>query len=1072
MNADEQRALSALRLNWAPTPDDVWRSAPFHVDGLQRDVMRTVLDGVHEARDTTESSPIGVAILGQRGTGKTHLLGAVRERVQAEGGYFFLISLLETSAFWRSTALSVLDGLDRPVDGGESQLAVFLNRLVDVVGAPRSVRRAVTGLADLNRPSLDAFVDLIRKHNRQVGIDAQDTARALALRAAESSRAQDIGYEFLCSNDEEEAGDRATWGMRRGKRSAQEVVRDISRLLALTGPSVLAVDQIDLLISQSAKATNARSDRAVDWQQALLLEQIAGGLMSLRETTRRSLSVVTCLPQTWTDIITEATDTVQDRFREAAPLRRIPTPELARELIERRFAPLFAAARFTPPYPSWPVRPEAFALGHRYTPRELLRTVDTHVRACLATEQVTELTRLDAQDTARTEPAARPVPARASSTDLDLDGVDTHYAELIRQADPHPAVHKDTEDAVVPALLTAGLTAWIAEQGDAAEQFSIDPQAGGKPTLHGRLRRSLNDTDEDASAEDEEHWAFRAVSSPHHIAILNRVRNAVTTAGLTKGVQKRRLILLRNLASNPWGKGIRTREVIRDFDEAGGVTLPFEEADIRRLTALRELLAKHGPEALLPWFRSRRPAATIGVLQEALATVAPAAPTTPDTPAPAPPPKGETRTPSADARSVPVGKTVDGGQTVALGLEAFRRHIAIFAGSGSGKTVLIRRLVEECALRGVSAIVLDPNNDLARLGDPWPVPPDAWTSDDRRRSEEYLRETEVVVWTPNRVSGRPLSFQPLPDFADILDDTDAFEAGIDAALAALAPHAKVDGKTDKAVLGRAVLREALIGYARNGGNSLTAFIGALADLPEDVSRIADAPKLAGRMAQLLRAETVNDRMFGGDGAPADPGDLLTPSPGFRARVSVINFAGLPDDQQRQNFVNQLQIGLFAWIKRHPAGDRPLGGLFVMDEAQTLAPSGAMTPCTHSTLALASQARKYGLGLIFATQQPKGLHNAIPGNAATQFFGLLNSPAQINAAQEMARAKGSAIADVGRLRTGQFYATIESASFVKVQSPLCLTHHPKSPLSGEEVVERAARGPNHHPPAGAGHETPL
>ena len=118
MNDAERSALAALRFNWAPTPDDVWRPAPFHVEGLQRSVVRTVLDGVREAQRSTESSPIGVAILGQRGTGKTHLLGAVRERVQAEDGYFFLISLLETSAFWRSTALSVLDGFARTTTPG------------------------------------------------------------------------------------------------------------------------------------------------------------------------------------------------------------------------------------------------------------------------------------------------------------------------------------------------------------------------------------------------------------------------------------------------------------------------------------------------------------------------------------------------------------------------------------------------------------------------------------------------------------------------------------------------------------------------------------------------------------------------------------------------------------------------------------------------------------------------------------------------------------------------------------------------------------------------------------------
>jgi DNA helicase HerA-like ATPase len=154
-------------------------------------------------------------------------------------------------------------------------------------------------------------------------------------------------------------------------------------------------------------------------------------------------------------------------------------------------------------------------------------------------------------------------------------------------------------------------------------------------------------------------------------------------------------------------------------------------------------------------------------------------------------------------------------------------------------------------------------------------------------------------------------------------------------------------------------------------------------------------------------------------------------------------------------VNQLQMALFAWIKKHPAGDRPLGGLFVMDEAQTFAPSGAMTPCTESTLALATQARKYGLGLVFATQAPKGLHNRIPGNAATQFFGFLNSPAQIEAAKEMARAKGSSVLDISRLTAGHFYATGEGLAFQKVKVPLCLSYHPASPMTTEEVIARAS-----------------
>ena len=75
------------------------------------------------------------------------------------------------------------------------------------------------------------------------------------------------------------------------------------------------------------------------------------------------------------------------------------------------------------------------------------------------------------------------------------------------------------------------------------------------------------------------------------------------------------------------------------------------------------------------------------------------------------------RSTPARPRTITLGTGFDDGEPVRLELESLRKHTAIFAGSGSGKTVLIRRLIEECALQGVSTIVLDPNNDLARLGD-------------------------------------------------------------------------------------------------------------------------------------------------------------------------------------------------------------------------------------------------------------------------------------------------------------------------------------------------------------------
>ncbi len=1183
MTGKELDALAALRFNYAKVPDDVWRPLPFHVGALHRQTAQAVLDGFIEAEESTHASPIGLVIQGQRGAGKTHLLGWVRQKVHEEDGYFFLVSLLDARSFWESVLLSMLDSLSRPIPGSGTQLKELLWRLCLLAEVPEDARQSLTGEASISRQDLDVFVHALRRYDLHVGRDAQDVARALVLRASSDLSAQDVGDAYLACAAEGERGERADWGFTTIAKSPQEIVRDVSRLVALTGPSVIAVDQIDVLIAQSSISM---TDNAKDsWQQASVVEQIAGGLMNLREVTRRTLTVLSCLPATWTLIETKAIDTVQDRFREITPLNTIPDAGTAMALLEKRFSAQYGAVGFTPPYPTWPVKPEAFEEANQYTPRQLLIRIDTHVRSCLASGQVAELERLTGSQPTKVVPTKqRPGPEPGP----DFGELDRRFAELRQRADVVEALDPITEDAVMPGLLSAGLSAWIAEQGEDGRLFAQDPPPSTKPPLHARLRRTL-----DEATENEAHWCFRAVSASHHTAALNRLKAASTAAGLDDRIPARKLFVLRNQS---WAKGPATQEALTAFEQAGGRVLQVEENDLRIFSALRTLLTEN-PADLQAWLVSRKPTNEVKLFAEALSDAAvprvsgagsgrssrPArspdrprrtanperrllhreavpglkplpvadapSPASGDTPSAAPDtapspasgnvpervgasvafpggvtlgpavpdlqvwpplpspeaspveapsvevPAVETPVPEVPAAEVPaaetpveapfaetpaaeaavprprrplpadeapaapyltIGAATSDDRPVRIPLETLRKHAAIFAGSGSGKTVLIRRLVEECALLGVSAIVLDANNDLARLGDRWPEPPAEWGEGDAARADDYLANTDVVVWTPRKESGRPLSFQPLPDFAGVADDPDEFGEAVDAALAALVPRAKLEAKTARAHLGQAVLREAVAHYGRRGGTGLGGLIALLDDLPDGVSSLEGAPRLATEMAQHLRAETISDPLFAGTGTPVDPGVLLTPPEGRRARVSVISLTGMASDAQRQGFVNQLQMALFSWIKRHPAGDRPLGGLFVMDEAQTFAPSGTATVCTQSTLALAAQARKYGLGLVFATQAPKGLHNRITGNAATQFFGLLNAPAQITAARELARAKGGDVPDVARLRSGQFYAAFEGGSFTKVRTPLCLSHHPSSPLTGEEVVARANR----------------
>jgi hypothetical protein len=374
MNDEERAALAALRFNWAAVPDDVWRPLPFHVDGLHAGVVQAVRSGLDEVGTSDGGSPIGLVLEGQRGSGKTHLLGWLRQQVQADGGYFFLVSLLSAQQFWVSVLASILDGLARPVPDSESQLRLLMRRLSARVGAPRAVRRAFMGESVLTKDALDAFITGLSAVDEHVVRTSQETARALALSASTDPAHRDIADNYFACDEEAVPGERAAWGMRRAARTAEEIVQELSRLLALTGPSVMAVDQIDVLLAQSALGAdlaNQSEADAVSRHHALVLEGVAGGLMSLRERTRRTLTVLACIPTTWRLIKTKATDTVRDRFLETPQLSTIKNRELARKIIAQRFDLYFRQLGFEPPYSTWPVRPEAFQDAGEFTPRAI-----------------------------------------------------------------------------------------------------------------------------------------------------------------------------------------------------------------------------------------------------------------------------------------------------------------------------------------------------------------------------------------------------------------------------------------------------------------------------------------------------------------------------------------------------------------------------------------------------------------------------------------------------------------------------------------------------------------------------
>ena len=1095
-------ALGHVAFRTAYAGNDIWRDDVIHVDGIHSSAFGRVLDTLARLRSGARVNHI--VIEGRPGIGKSHFLGRVRHAVIEQGQIFVLFQPSTARQFWDSLALAYVDALHR--DGGEhgTQLRRVLHGLGKAIGLQRpDLENLVAGT--FNLAQLKVVRRRLQAHLGRQPRDrtALDVGLALILTNSEDLAHQDIGDALLQGLDIE-AEEAREHSIRATRVPCREVVSAFDLLLHAAGYTTLvAVDQLDGLVALGRSLAGA--------EEQLLLDQMATGLMDLAEDVEHSLIVVSCLTESWKLIREQTVASAPDRYPSEVKLRTIPSAEVGEALIAAYLRAAYARAGFTPEYPTWPVRPSAFADADLYSPRSLINIVQNHCARCRENGGVTELEQLPKEPPGR-KPGT-PVGGQGGdlpttdTTDhpegLDPGGLDRRFSELVREADVVDVLDEKRVDDSLPALLRAGLTAF-AEENAAAGSFSVDPPLGRNPSLHARLRQIV-----DPDTDDELHWSFRAVLNHNAVAALHRLRAAMTASGLELPGRRRRLFILRNAS---WSQGPKTRQALDGLRAHGGTVASLLEADLRVLRALQQILEEQ-PKGLAAWLRAHRHASETALLaplrpepaadaapsgdaaspgdvpppggvarsgdvrppgdaatprdaatpgdaqppaapdvSDAAATARVAPPSTVTTPA-----RGTAADTKADENSIPIGTAEATGRPVTMPLEDLRRHTVIFAGSGSGKTVLIRRLVEECALKGVSAVVLDPNNDLARLGLAWPEPPSGWNDGDAEKSASYLRDTEVVVWTPRLTTGRPLSFAPLAGLGDVADDLDEFGIALDNAVASLVPRSGLPASGARLSQGRAVLKEALAAYVQRGGGDLTGFLGFLSALPEGVSRLASGEKLAADIAQTLLAETVNDPMLGGTGEAVDPSVLLQPAGGRRARISVISLVGLPNDEQRQHFVNQLQMALFAWVKKHPAGDRPLGGLFVMDEAQTFAPSTGRTATTDSTLALASQARKYGLGLVFATQAPKGLHNRIPGNATTQFYGLLNAPAQIAAAQEMAAQKGGDARGIARLRPGEFFVGSDMVPFQRVRSPMCLSYHPPSPMTQEEILELARVG---------------
>jgi hypothetical protein len=353
-------------------------------------------------------------------------------------------------------------------------------------------------------------------------------------------------------------------------------------------------------------------------------------------------------------------------------------------------------------------------------------------------------------------------------------------------------------------------------------------------------------------------------------------------------------------------------------------------------------------------------------------------------------------------------------------------HGVVVGMTGSGKTGLSITLLEEAAIDGIPAVIIDPKGDLTNLllqfpelkpSDfaPWLHPEDAqqkslsvdqyatqlaerWKQGLRESGQEVSRIRELSaavdfrVYTPGSEAGLALSI--LRNFAAPkglpLED---LTHKVNATVTALLGLGGIEG--DPVQSREHVLLAQIILDAWQKGRDL--------DLPmliQEIPRPAITTVGAYNLETFFPAKdrvkfasqlnnVVASPMFAiwSRGEPLDLASMLFRN--GRPQHLIFSVAHL-DDQQRMFFITLLLEEMLAWTRRQ-AGTTNLRALLYFDEVYGyLPPHPGNPPSKAPLMTLLKQARAFGVGVLLATQNPVDLDYKALSNAGTWFVGKLQT----------------------------------------------------------------------------------
>jgi DNA-binding MarR family transcriptional regulator len=317
-----------------------------------------------------------------------------------------------------------------------------------------------------------------------------------------------------------------------------------------------------------------------------------------------------------------------------------------------------------------------------------------------------------------------------------------------------------------------------------------------------------------------------------------------------------------------------------------------------------------------------------------------------------------------------LGRELGTETPVKLPIEAFHRHLMAIGASGSGKTVLCKCVMEEAIRNDIPVVIVDPQGDISSLALKGKQEKIESNEIPLTMQQEYFDKARVGIFTPASNKGIPISVNPL-SFPSTDTPHDETVLALDMTATSLSSFLGYDLSSDAGKGAKAYLFTILEYLWRK--NETIEDLAHIAEIvlnpPSEITDILQylvKRREPQELARKLRFLTVGTPSLMFERGVQIDMDMFMDRSNGKVPLNIIYLNTLNSSNDKQFFLATLLRELYCWMLKNPSEDIQM--IFYVDEiAPYIPPYPRNPPPKEAYTFLFKQARKYGIGLVAATQ---------------------------------------------------------------------------------------------------------